>query len=342
MAQKDMSSPPQKDIVFYIFDDFELLDLAGVSAVFDAANRCAATSLYNISIYSQNEGLVSSSSSTQIYAQSPPKNMIEPVSTFIVVGGQQSAITGALSHPKTLEHVRMFAASSVRVCSVCTGAFLLAEAGLLNHKSATTHFDGIEQLINRYPKVKVREDVLFTEDKGVFTSAGVSTGIDLALELVSIDNGIAVSNQTAKRLVVNMHRPSSARQTAHTLLQQRDTSGAFIDLHAWLMQSIHKQICVDEMADYVNMSPRSFSRKFNHHHGLSPHKYFSMLKVEHAKMMLARGYRLNQVCEATGYESSHGLNKLFKVFEGMTVFQYHKAMQAKSRKTLPNMQASAS
>lgn len=322
-----MQATSAKNVVFYIFDGFQLLDYSGIAAVFEMANHDFDSNIYEPLVVSHSGGLVKASNGVALNTTKldlVPKD----IEFAIAVGGNEDAISQLLRSKEHVDGLKEFFGNAKYLCSVCSGAFLLATTGALNNKRATTHWSAIDELARLFPKVKVCDHTLYTMDDRVFTSAGVATGIDLGLEIMARLHGVELSNKIAKRLVVSSHRPCDSSQNTMLLAQQNDQTQQFMDLCRWLKQSIQSDVSVDQMASFMHMSPRNFSRRFKQAYCVPPQKYFKALKVEHAKEMLRRGYSSFQVCQATGYKSELGLNKAFVQIEGTTIFQFKKQLVA--------------
>lgn len=311
-----------QNIVFFLYDGFQLLDYSGVAAVFEMANRYSDETLYEVNAIALSNNMVSASNGLNVQVNDTAQTLAANIDLAIVIGGESVSLRKAISNNSQLSLVKSLCGRAKRICSICSGTFFLAAIGELKGRRATTHWLALDELAKRYPAINVCDHVLYTMDEHVYTSAGVATGIDLALEIVSRDHGIALSNKVAKRLVVNMHRPASTPQTSSLLHEQLDQGGRFNALCTWLANNLDKDIQVQDMANYVAMSPRNFSRQFIQTKGLSPHQFFIQLKLAHAKLMLNRGYRIDQICKATGYKSELGLNNAFEKSEGMSLFQY--------------------
>lgn len=321
-----MTQTKTQHIVFFVFDGCQLLDYSGVAAVFEMANACSAKQLYTTNVVCTSSNKVKASNSLVFeatpFAKFIASYKLPTIDMLMLVGGNEYALTKAINDKATQDVVNSLCDMSVRKCSVCSGAFFLAMAGQLNGKIATTHWSGTQKLKELFPLVKVQDHVLYTIDGNTLTSAGVTTGIDLALELVSQDHGTSLSAKVAKRLVVSIHRPGNSSQIDSQLLQQNDKAQQFRSLCLWLNQRLSENISVEKMAEYMCMSPRNFSRKFSEVMEIAPHQYFVKLKMQHAKIMLSRGYNTAQICEATGYINKHSLNRSFKLYYGVSMFQF--------------------
>ncbi|MFC4701317.1 GlxA family transcriptional regulator [Glaciecola siphonariae] len=322
-----MPSTRPTNVVFVVFDGFQLLDYSGVAAVFEMANRCAKKLLYDCVVINIDLSASARASNGISVNMTHIANIDTLQSDFvIVVGGEEEGLLKALDNEPAMQEFSSLCERSKMQCSICSGAFFLAAIGALNNKNATTHWSAVDVLRSNFPNINVRENVLYTMDGNTFTSAGVSTGIDLALEIVAQQHGVRLSNDVAKRLVVSAHRPANASQISLSMIQQQDTEHNFAELIRFLQHAINKEVSVEEMAEFTHMSERNFARKFHQAIGMPPHRYFKYLKVEHAKSLLSRGYTSSQIQEAIGYKTELGLNKAFVQVTGMTVYQLKKQM----------------
>jgi transcriptional regulator GlxA family with amidase domain len=207
-----------------------------------------------------------------------------PLDTLIIGGGE-----GARLHhenPALASGVGALAQRARRVASVCTGAFVLAGSGLLDGRRATTHWRWCEALSARYPHVRVERNPIFTRDGDVWTSAGVTAGIDLALALVEEDHGHALALAIARELVMFLRRPGGQAQFSAALTAQAAPAGSLRDLVAWIADNLHRPLTVDELASRACLSPRQFARVFARDFGISPARMVDRMRVEAARRRL--------------------------------------------------------
>ncbi|MFM0630978.1 GlxA family transcriptional regulator [Paraburkholderia xenovorans] len=221
--------------------------------------------------------------------------------------------------PELVAWIRRHATRARRVCSVCTGAFYLAAAGLLDGRRATTHWRDAPRLARRFPKVHVDADPIFIRDAGrhegdgvVWTSAGVTAGIDLALALIEEDVGHAVAMQAARRLVVFMKRPGGQSQYSAALAAQASANGPFEALHSWMAAHLRDDLSVERLAERTRMSPRTFARRYVDEVGRTPAKTVSALRLEAASRELAESRRpLKRIALDCGFGSEQNLRRAF-------------------------------
>jgi len=209
------------------------------------------------------------------------------------------------------------------VCSVCTGAFLLAAAGQLDGRRATTHWGWAERLQAQHPEVRVDADPLYIQDGTVWTSAGVTAGIDLTLALIDADFGHAVAIQTARQLVMFIKRSGGQSQFSAPLAAQSHDDGSFADLHAWIAARLHESLGVERLAEQVNMSPRTFARTYAARTGRTPAKTVEAIRLEAAcRALETTGLPLKSIAAGVGYGDEQNLRRVFLRQMGVSPMQY--------------------
>src|SRR6266700_2899167 len=289
-----------------IFPDFQLLDAAGPISVFEIAARFAGQPP-SIKVLAATPGPVRSSSGVELLARG--LKPIGAISTLIVAGGQ--GVDAAARCDKTLRFVRAIAKRGVRVASVCSGAYVLAEAGLLDGRRATTHWGRTRDFVARYPKVKFEPDQIFTRDGNVWTSAGISAGIDLALAMVTEDHGEEIAQQTARQLVL-YHRRSGGQSQFSSLLELKTPNGRFGALLSWARENLDAPLTVEDLADRAGMSARHFARAFAAETGTTPSKAIERLRIEVARERVQSSREaIELVAEATGFGDPERMRRAF-------------------------------
>ena len=215
-----------------------------------------------------------------------------------------------------------------RTVSVCTGAFLLAEAGLLDGRRATTHWALCDLLEQRFPAVTVDRDAIFVRQERIWTSAGVTAGIDLALALVEEDFGRAVAMDLARDLVVFMKRPGGQSQYSQLLQAQSRDSADFDDLHAWIVDNLYDAgLSVERLAERARMSARNFARVYKEKTGRTPAKALERFRVEAARRMLEQSTRnLEQIAQQCGFGDEERMRVTFQRHLDMTPSEYRRRM----------------
>lgn len=271
-------------IVLVAFDGVQILDVTGPSEVFSQADRSSEAREYRLELVAPAGGAVTTSSGLKLLADRPIKECRGPIDTLVVAGGLGTR--EAVRDERLIAWLKRAAARSRRVTSVCSGAFLLARAGLLEGRRATTHWAGTEALARSYPAVQVDPDPIFVRDGNVYTSAGVTAGIDLALALVAEDLGPAASLEVARNLVLFMRRPGGQAQFSSALSGQSADRSPIRELQAWIVDHLEGDLSVPELAARALMSPRNFARVFTRETGLTPGAYVETVRVERAKALL--------------------------------------------------------
>nr|WP_206955795.1 helix-turn-helix domain-containing protein [Trinickia acidisoli] len=238
----------------------------------------------------------------------------EPIDTVIVAGTFEC--DRMVLDPKLVQWLEHAAPRIRRVCSVCVGAFYLAAAGLLDGRRATTHWRSADELARNFPSIEVDADPIFIRDvhdgRAVWTSAGVTAGIDLALALIEEDFGHAIAMQAARRLVVFMKRPGGQSQFSATLDVQHGAAGEFDALHAWMATNLRDDLSVDRLADHARMSARTFARRYVEAVGRTPGKTVEALRLEAAARALAQSRRpMKRIALDCGFGTEQNLRRAF-------------------------------
>ncbi|MGE9009061.1 GlxA family transcriptional regulator [Leptospira interrogans] len=289
-----------------IFPDFQLLDAAGPISVFEIAARFSGAAPA-IRTLAATPGPVRSTSGVEMLARGfKPSSAI----TTLIVAGGEGVRTAAIC-PKTLAFVRALARRGVRVASVCSGAYVLAEAGLLDGRRATTHWQRTRHFVSAYPKVKLEADRIYTRDGNVWTSAGISAGIDLALAMVVEDYGDEIAQKTAKQLVL-YHRRSGGQSQFSSLLELKSPTGRFGPLLAWAREHLDAPLTVEDMAEQAGMSSRHFTRAFIAETGTTPSKAVERLRIEVARQRVqSSSEAIERVAETTGFRDPERMRRAF-------------------------------
>jgi transcriptional regulator GlxA family with amidase domain len=267
-------------IVLVAFPGLQGLDLVGPAEVFSLTSRLGGGD-YTIEVVAPEGGTFATSSGLVLAPHRRLSACRGPIDTLIVPGG--AGILEAENDEKLIRWLRAAASRSRRVASVCNGAFLLAKAGLLDGRRATTHWAGTAELQRRYPAVKVESDPIFVRDGDVWTSAGVTAGMDLALALVEADHGRNVALETARWLVLFLKRPGGQSQFSAQLSAQLAERQPLRELQSWISDNLDTDLSVPALARRAHMSERNFARAFRREVGLTPAAY-----VEHARLERAR------------------------------------------------------
>lgn len=290
-----------------IFDRFQILDAAGPIAVFEMAKRLSPD-VPRIEILATEAEAIRSSSGVEMLARSLA-TLEDALSTLIVVGGE--GVEQAARCPVTLATIRAAAESGARIASVCSGSFILAEAGVFDGRPATTHWSLTREFIGRFPGVRFKPDQIFTRDNQIWTSAGISAGIDLALAMVAEDHGDAVSQAAARQLVL-YDRRSGGQSQFSSLLELKPQSGRFAVLLSWIRENLCELLTVEDLADRVGMSSRHFARAFAAETGITPAKAIERLRLEVARdRVRLTSEPIESVARATGFEDPERMRRAF-------------------------------
>ncbi len=289
-----------------VFPDFQLLDAAGPISVFEIASRYASGAP-SIRVVAAKAGPVRSTSGVEILARGlKPSGAI---TTLIIAGGE--GVDAAKRCDKTLSFVRGLAKRGVRIASVCSGAFILAEAGLLDGRRATTHWQRTRQILKTYPRVKLEPDRIFTRDGNIWTSAGITAGIDLSLAMAAEDFGDEIAQKTAKQLVL-YHRRSGGQSQFSSLLELKASNGRFGKLLAWAREHLDAPLTVEDLAEQAGMSSRHFTRAFIAETGTTPSKAVERLRIEVARERVqSSSEAIERVAEVTGFRDPERMRRAF-------------------------------
>jgi len=286
-----------------LFPGFQVMGLA-MTTVFEFANITANEAVYEIKLLSEHGGLIPSSGGFSVSTEPFDRRRFDT----IIVGGDNEAVPASSG---LLSFLRGATRTSRRIGATCTGAFALAEAGLLNGRRATTHWYHALELQRTYPEVKVEQDCIFIIDGPVWTSAGMTAGIDLALALVEKDLGADIARQVAKKLVV-YHRRAGGQLQFSALLELEPRSDRVQTALAYARQNLQAELSVEQLAESANLSPRQFSRAFRAETGQSPAKAIEQLRVEAAQLMMESGkHPMEVIARETGFGDRERMRRAF-------------------------------
>jgi len=289
-----------------IFPDFQLLDAAGPISVFEVATRFAGLPP-SIKVVAAAPGSVRSSSGAEMLARG--LKTADAISTLIVAGGE--GVDAAATCKKTLAFVRAMARRDVRIASVCSGAYILAEAGLLDGRRATTHWRRTRHFLSAYPRVKLEPDRIFVRDGNIWSSAGITAGIDLALALAAEDFGDGVARETARQLVL-YHRRSGGQSQFSSLLELKAPGGRFGPLLTWAREHLDAPLTVEDLAEQAGMSSRHFARAFIAETGTTPSKAVERLRIEVARQRVqSSSEAIERVAQLTGFRDPERMRRAF-------------------------------
>ena len=298
-----------------LFEGAQSLDVTGPVEVFSMADQwvrersSAPLPVYSIETLARQPGPVRMSSGLRVVADRAFTSVRRDIDTLVVAGGD---VQDAATDPRLRQWLQSMAGRVRRLASVCSGAFILAEAGLLDGRRATTHWLGIRHLQRHYPLVRVEPDAIFVRDGNVYTSAGVTAGIDLALALVEEDLGHEAALAVARRLVVFLKRPGGQSQFSSHLAAQLVPAGPLRDLPAWALDHLGEDLSVETLAARVAMSPRNFARVFLRETGSTPAKFVEKARVDAARRLLEDGsHGLEEIAARCGFGSGEHMRRTF-------------------------------
>ncbi|ABE32956.1 helix-turn-helix domain protein [Paraburkholderia xenovorans LB400] len=286
-----------------VFPGFQILDMVAIS-VFELANLEAGQPEYEVEVISEHGGMVRSSAGVEIAT----RPFSDPAYDTVVVTG---AMQIAPSSSGLLAFLNDALAASRRTASICTGAFVLAEAGILDGRHATTHWIHARDLQRRFPQARVDEDRIFIVDGSVWTSAGMTACIDLCLALVENDLGVEVSRAIARKLVV-YHRRAGGQSQFSAMLELEPKSDRIQNALSYAKSHLREPLTVEQLADVAHLSPRQFSRAFRDETRQSPAKAIEALRVEAARAMLEAGrHSMEVVAAETGFVDTERMRRAF-------------------------------
>ena len=299
-----------RDVVLVVFAGLQGLDLIGPAEVFAAANQEVGRPVYRVRVVATTPGQASSTSGIAMVADEAIADVRSPVDTLVVVGGDGTY--GAVADRHLIAHVGRLAAGARRVTSVCSGAFLLAQAGLLDGKRATTHWRACDRLARSFPKVHVEPDPIYVRDWNVWTSAGVTAGMDLALALVEDDHGREVALAIARRFVLFLRRPANQSQFSAPLQAQTAEHDGIRAAQHHVAEHPESDCSVAALARIALMSERSFARCFTTEAGVTPARYVERVRVETARRLLEdTDDGVEAVAAAAGFGTAETMRRTF-------------------------------
>jgi transcriptional regulator GlxA family with amidase domain len=291
-------------IGFVVFPDFEVLSL-DTATVFEVANVVAKEQLYELHVLSETGGAVRTSIGAAVDTEAFDGNTFD---TVIVAG---TLHIDCRPSPTLIAYVRNAPEKCRRVASICTGARVLAEAGLLDGRRATTHWFYGNNLRAHFPKVKVEDDRMFISDRSVWTSAGMTGCIDLALAMVEEDHGRDLARSVAQHLVV-FHRRSGGQSQYSALLKLEPKSDRIQRALVYATNNLDAELSIEQLADAAHLSPRQFSRAFRAETGQSPARAVEKLRVEAARLMIEKGrHSIDVVARETGFGDRSRMRRAF-------------------------------
>ncbi|MCU1428980.1 MAG: Transcriptional regulator, AraC family with amidase-like domain [Actinomycetia bacterium] len=313
-------------IVIVAFPDVQLLDVVGPLEVFSLGERLRGETLYKLEVATVTGEPFASSSGLTITPHRRLGAVRGEIDTVIVAGGRGTP--DSVRDDTLVNWVRRSAGRCRRVASVCTGAFVLAQAGLLDGRRATTHWSVCVELAQAYPAVDVDPDPIFIRDGNVATSAGVTAGMDLALAFVEEDFGRELALAVARELVLFVRRPGGQSQFSAQLGAQQAERAGLRDLQAWIAERPNEDLSVSVLAERCAMSPRHFARAFRDEIGVTPAAYVELTRVEHARRLLeTTDLGFAEVAHSSGFGSLDTMRRAFARRLGVAPSDYRQRFQ---------------
>jgi transcriptional regulator GlxA family with amidase domain len=323
-----ISASMRKRIVLLAVPPVDELDLVGPLEVFATVNRLSGSGRkpYAVEIVTTaRDRTVTGASGLSLIAHRHYHHVDGRPDSVLVICGVG---VRTMQDPALLGWLKRAAATTRRLGSVCVGAFLLAEAGILDGRRATAHWRYAQELAERYPRVAVDPRPTWARDGNVYTSAGISAGIDLALAWAEEDLGTAAAVKVARELVLFLRRPSGQNQVSVSLEGQAPHTKSMHELQVWMTEHLDRPLSVDALADRVSMSARNFARVFALEFGTTPGRYLLQLRVEAARRFLEQSDKsLTEVAKASGFGSGDVMRRAFLRALGVTPLRYRRHFQ---------------
>ena len=318
---------PVRRVVLVCYPGFELLDLTGPASVFGAATALGRRGQgYALELVAPSAGPVPSASGLSMIATGALGRVRGRIDTLLVGGSLQDSLRDSLL---LAPQIARLSKRSRRTAAVCTGAFLLGAAGLLRGRRAATHWAACEALQRRNPDCRVERDPIFVRDRRVWTSAGVTAGIDLALALVEEDHGPRLSLEVARWLVMYLRRPGGQSQFSAPLQAQRSSIGVVQRLVGWMSEHLRDDLAVEALAKRSAMSVRNFARVFRRETGAAPGAFVERLRLEAARRSLELDRRsAKEIAAEVGFQNPETMNRAFQRLLGVTPLQYRARFSA--------------
>ncbi|GGY36321.1 GlxA family transcriptional regulator [Streptomyces xanthochromogenes] len=311
----------QRSVLVVLFDEVQSLDVTGPAEVFAAACRILGDpAAYQLRFASLDGAPVTSHSGLRLMADCALADAA-PADILLVPGGDGASTPD----PRLVNWLRAHGPRARRLVSVCTGSLLLAEAGLLDGRRATTHWALCARLAHRYPAVQVEPDPIFVRDGNVATSAGVTAGIDLSLALVEEDHGRDVALTIARTMVVFLRRPGNQAQFSAQLAAQTARREPLRELQQWIAEHPDDDLSVEALAQRASLSPRHFARAFHAETGTTPGRYVERVRLEYARRLLEETPDgIQEVSRAAGYGTPEAMRRAFVKTLGTAPAEYRR------------------
>jgi transcriptional regulator GlxA family with amidase domain len=310
-------------VVFAAVSPVQIIDL---TAPFEIFARCGG---YRVELVAPKAGIVTSSSGLELRGAKDFRTIRGPIDTLLVPGGDGAE--RILCDEDFLHWLKKTAGRARRTGSICTGAYLLAAAGILDGRRAVTHWDWCSRLAMQFPKIRVEQDPIYIKDGNIYTSAGVTAGIDLALAMVEEDHGHRKALEIARDLVVFMRRSGGQSQFSSLLAADASSHRPIEELQAWIVDHLHDDLRVGALARRSGMSPRHFARVFVAEKGVTPAHFVEQIRVDVARTLLeATAHGPKEIAMHCGFGSADSMRRSFTRLLGVTPGEYARRFRARS------------
>jgi transcriptional regulator GlxA family with amidase domain len=303
-------------VAFIVYPGFELLDVSGPASVFNGANHALSQhgkrAFYRVVLASARGGATESSSGVALETRPVAELHPAEAQTVLVAGAERERLLPAVADPVLRAALPRLTGKAERFGSVCTGGFILAALGLLDGRRIATHWDSCEPFSGAFPKVRVDPEALYVVDGHLWTSAGVTTGIDMSLAMVAHDLDAMIAGEVAKRLVLYARRPGYQSQFSPVLKAQVKGDSPFADLIGWMQSNLDAPLDVPSLAARAGLTERTFHRKFVAATGETPARFVEIARLDAARMLLSRGLSLKSVSAQVGLFPAARLTEAFE------------------------------
>lgn len=326
-----------RHIAFLVMPNATLLDITGPYEVFSLAaqrlqqfgrNDFPSYILHTLS--TGRNKIIRTSSGLCLQSEGALKSADYPIDTLIIPGIPENLED--MADARTLDWIKQQSTRVRRICSVCTGAFILAEAGVLDNRNVATHWKVCDKLAKDYPSLKVDRESIFVKDGNVYTSAGISSGIDLALALIEEDFGRTLALEVARELVVYLKRPGNQAQFSVALKHQESDYNPVQSVKEWLLENLKENITVEKLAERALMSPRNFARVFKRETGITPAKYIEKLRLEAAcRFLTETQLSMETISNDCGLVNIDNMRRMFIRHLKVTPSDYRKRFRSIAR-----------
>ena len=309
-------------VAILAFDGFQILDVTGPASVFGAANDGLGREAYRISVAAAEAPAVRSGCGVSIMARRLDELTPENIDSAFISGGSDDGLRALIANEAARNWTERAFQRASRHGSICAGSVVLAAWDLIGERRFASHWHSVPYIRKHWPELKLDADSIFVNDGPLWTSAGVTTGIDMALAIVEADHGAACARAIAQRLVLSVRRPGWQSQYSPTLAAQGARDGRYADLIGWIAANLDQPLGVETLAEQAGESARSFHRNFTSAVGDTPARYVMMRRLDHARILIGQGQSLKQVAAGCGFADAAHLSVAFQKRFGMTAGAY--------------------